>query len=276
MDFNQYWARQCRWFDAQQAEYRAMEQDPSDYGIDWREIPIFIINRNRLDCGFRPLVNWLLYEGSKEYPSAASLSKRAINSNITVIDNGSTYPPLLDYYRTSGLNVRYMDRNGGPWIFWEDGMYKDIHTPYIVTDADVAPDKECPNDLIEKLLFTLRSHMKHVIKVGPSLRIDNLPDHYAKKANMLQSEHDFWLEGHRATKKNSPWLHPDTPGMFRAGIDTTFAMYRPRAPFVNGPMNYRLDKPYVFEHHPWYVDSSNLPEEEAYYYAHRENGWSGC
>ena len=66
--------------------------------------------------------------------------------------------------------------------------------------------------------------------------------------------------------------------MFEAGIDTTFAMYRPRAPFVNGLGNYRLAAPYVFEHRPWYIDSANPPEEETYYVSHRDNElrWSGC
>lgn len=275
----EYWAKQRAWFAQQQDEHRRLHHDPAEYEVDWREIPVFIINHNRLDTGFRDLVRWLLYGGTKQFPAEWGPQKRAVNSNVTVIDNASTYPPLLDYYRESGLNVRHMGRNAGPWVFWEEGMYKDIHTPYVVTDADMAPDKDCPPDLMERLLFVLKSHPQRVWKVGPGLRIDNIPDSYDKKQHMIRCEWEFHQERWRRSPGRTDWVAPGSPEMFQAGIDTTFGMYHPRAPFVNGTdVNFRLDFPYVFEHRPWYIDSTAPPPEEVYYAAHRNNDlrWSGC
>ena len=274
MTREEYWEKQNKWFRRQQDDYFRMNWHNAFYDIDWREIPIFIINRNRLSIGFTDLVNWLLYTDSCQ-SKETSLQRRAVRSKITVIDNGSTYPPLLQYYKDSGLHVQYMEHNGGPWVFWEKELYKQVFTPYIVTDADLAPDKGCPSDIIQKLLFILKSHTpQQIVKVGPGLRIDNLPDHYNRKDYMRQCEAPFNQEKMRRNRSNSRWIVEGTPDMFLGGIDTTFCMYRPGAPFVNGPNNYRLAAPYVFEHRPWYIDSSNPPEEDNYYRQHAENGWS--
>ena len=62
--------------------------------MDWRDIPIFIINRNRLDA-MRTLIAWLLRSGSRR---------------IVIIDNNSNYPPLLRYYEALPEGVKYIWR----------------------------------------------------------------------------------------------------------------------------------------------------------------------
>jgi SAM-dependent methyltransferase len=73
------------------------------------------------------------------------------------------------------------------------------------------------------------------------------------------------------------WEHPVAPGVFAAPIDTTFALYPPRAEFSNEACNLRLGSPYLVEHTPWYVDESSLDDEERHYRMHTStvhSNWS--
>jgi len=45
----------------------------------------------------------------------------------------------------------------------------------IVTDSDVVPTSTCPDDVVDKLLRTLRE-FRWAAKVGPGIRIDDLPE----------------------------------------------------------------------------------------------------
>lgn len=214
--------------------------------------PIFFINRNRFSA-LKTLVEWLLYYGFK---------------NITILDNDSSYPLLMDWYRNleavGDVKVKRMYGNYGPWVLWKRNMHLDIKVPYIVSDPDLIPAPYCPGNLVQRM-FDLLTESDRFDKVGPSLRLDNVPGHYAKKDLVLAWESYFW---HR----------PVGRGVYNAPIDTTFAMYRPGTNFKIDPnKNARLGYPYTLEHTPWYIDERNLDEEEQYYRNnadHRVTSWS--
>ena len=168
---------------------------------------------------------------------------------ITILDNAASYPPLLEYYKTVPVDIRRM-RNSGPWAFWDMAMWRQQSTKYIVTDSDCVPSEDCPDDLIERLSVVLDEN-PGAGKVGPSLRMNG---------DEPQSELCHWQRRH-------------SPEAFYAGIDTTFAIYNAGSPFVQPTWkNLRLDFPYTVDHWPWFSDSKS--EEEVYYRAHAENGWS--
>ena len=66
--------------------------------------PVYIVNRNRLTTTKR-LVDWLLQSQDLE--------------KIVILDNQSTYEPLLEYYSNlpQGVSVKWIGRNGGATIF---------------------------------------------------------------------------------------------------------------------------------------------------------------
>ena len=216
------------------------------------QIPVYINNRNRL-TSTKALVEWLLRAGTKR---------------VIIIDNASTYVPLLEYYGLlpEEVKVRSQD-NLGPWSFWDTNSYKEQSTPYVVTDSDTVPSECCPTDLIEKLLSVLNSYPE-CGKVGPNLRLDNIPD--LSRDFITNGDGKGWV-GEGVFWKNR---HPS--GAFNAPIDTTFALYRAYSPWVPADWNnLRMDMPYVVEHTPWYI-SKPFSEEEKYYRDHLENSWSHC
>jgi hypothetical protein len=200
-------------------------------------IPVFINNRDNLERGFRRLVAWLL----------------SVNASVVVIDNGSTYPPLLQYYEESKLQIIHSGSNLGPYAFWHLGLH--LEGRFIVTDPDVVPSDECPADLIERMSAMMDKGYK---KVGPSLRLNNLPGCYENTEKVRAWESQFWQ-------------HP-VDGGFQGLIDTTFAMYEggsvawPDQPYL------RLAHPYSFEHIPWYEGPEPNAERD-YYHAHAKKEW---
>jgi hypothetical protein len=117
----------------------------------------------------------------------------------------------------------------------------------------VVPDEETPADALEYLAELLFRYAD-VDKVGFGLRIDDLPERYRFRSEVIAWESQFWEEELE-------------PGVYRADIDTTFALYRPS---VRGPSMraLRTGPPYVARHLPWYQDSHHLSEEDRYYRDH--------
>src|SRR3954454_5143927 len=110
------------------------------------KIPVFIISFNRLVC-LQRLVAWL---------ETAELAEPII------IDNGSTYRPLLDWFDRMGttIAIRRFEDNYGPYRVWEERLFEDRTSPsqpfYVVTDPDVLPTEDCPRDAIPRLIETWR------------------------------------------------------------------------------------------------------------------------
>jgi hypothetical protein len=202
-----------------------------------------------LEIGFRQLLDWL---------------RRAEMTSICVIDNASTYPPLLDFYESAAMNGIQLIRVGnlGYEAIWRLGLHH-IGTRYIYTDADIVPDKDCPLDLVRKMHEIADRYRP--AKVGPAIRVDDLPECFSQAQHMKNCEADYWIRKHDAE-------------CWDALIDTTFALYESgweRWPQVtHGAKHIRLDFPYVVQHIPWYEDSSNPTAEARYYRAHVAPGYS--
>lgn len=223
--------------------------------MNWRDTPIFINNFCRLDIGFRDLLLWLC---------------RAGMTQICVIDNGSTYPPLLDFYDSSAMDGIQLVRaaNLGHEAIWKLGLHnRPAGQRFIYTDADILPDENCPLDIVRKMHEVADRFLPIGAKVGPAIRIDNIPVHFAQRDHMRFCESDYWL---RRYPEGDCW---------NAALDTTMAIYESgweRWPLVaqGGVQHVRLDFPYVVNHIPWFEDSANPSEEALYYRSHVAAGFS--
>ena len=212
-----------------------------EQNIDFKKIPILIINFNQLEY-LRKLIVFLL---KNEY------------KNIVVIDNNSTYPPLLEYYETinNSVTIKKMKTNVGHRVFWQNkNLYKKYGKGYyVITDSDIVPDQNCPSDFVSHFKKILDKN-KNLIKVGFSLKIDDIPDSNIHKSKILNWEKQFWEE-------------QDENGDYISFIDTTFALYRPinqfKLKFFYEAI--RTQYPYIAKHGGWYVNSGNLSEEQDFY-----------
>lgn len=217
--------------------------------MDFKKIPIIILSRDRLIC---------LKQQIEAFTSRGY-------HNIVILDVQSTYPPLLEYYSTLPYKRIRIDHNAGHGALVTTGVVRQFnHDYYAYTDCDVIPVEECPNDFMERHYNILQKYPQ-CTKVGFGLKIDDIPDHYHKKEEMIGWEKQFWniqLE----------------PGVFAAPIDTTYALCRPGRSDIWAHSG-RTGEPYIARHSTWYLDPNNLPEDELYYAQHINPGstnWSGA
>lgn len=202
------------------------------------DIPIIINNRNRLTF-LKKLIESLEHKGYK---------------NIFIIDNDSDYQPLLNYYENCQYKIFRLDKNIGYLALWQTDIYKHfIKDFYVYTDSDVVPAETCPNNFLNQFFQVMKSD-KNLMKIGLSLNIDDLPNHFSMKHQVIDWEQQYW-------QKES-----DDNRFYIANVDTTFALYRP---FMKGGASrlkmYRSKKPFCAYHMPWYNDSANLSDEEKFY-----------
>lgn len=199
-------------------------------------VPILINSFNRLSY-LRELVESLRSRGYE---------------NLYVIDNASTYEPLLRYYDEAHLRVFRLDANVGYLAMWTTPVCDlFIHDYYVYTDCDVVPAPECPPDFIARFQGALVRY-PDIAKIGFGLKTDDLPDGYAMKESVVEHERQFLA-------------HPAEPGLYRAPIDTTFALYRPGAAGGSWLTALRTGEPYLARHLPWYADSADPTDEEIIY-----------
>lgn len=204
-----------------------------------KNIPIIINNRNRLTF-LKQQIEWFRENGY---------------NNIYVLDNLSDYPPLIDYYSNCDAKVIRLKKNYGYKALWLSGEFERFSSGYYVyTDPDVLPGKNCPNDLIFELYKVLQKYSQFE-KAGVALRIDDLPDHYSPKTEVLRIEKKWWTNE----------IDKD---VYDAPVDTTFALYRP---FAWGDAEdckaCRVGGDLIFSHLPWYENSASPTEEDRYYKA---------
>jgi hypothetical protein len=204
-------------------------------------IPIYINNRDRLTTTRR----------------LAEQCARLTLAEVIIVDNASTYPPLLEWYQDCPFRVERLEANRGPrgvWTCPRLETHKELGiTHYVVTDPDL--DLEgVPRDALTLLEDGLTRY-PWAIKAGLSLAIDDLPDAYQRKKQVLSREARFWTD-------------PVDAEFFKSEIDTTFAMYRvPDAWGGYGPA-LRTARPYTARHVPWYTAEGQESDEETYYLKH--------
>ncbi len=202
----------------------------------YTQVPVIINNYNRLDCLLQQLA-WLKKAGMKK---------------IYIIDNASTYPPLLAFYKQTTYTVFNLTKNVGHTAFW------DTHIPlwfknkyYILTDPDVIPVEECPLDVVNFFMELLNKYPA-ITKVGFGLKIDDIPNYYPRKAEVIAWESPFWDNE----------IEKD---IYEAKIDTTFALYKPNTRYQQWESTLRTGGKYVARHTPWYEDPNDPSEEEEFF-----------
>lgn len=199
-------------------------------------IPIIINNFNRLDY-LQKQIAWLRGSG---------------HQNIHVIDNNSTFEPLLEYYKKIPADVYFLDRNVGHEALWRTHIFLKFKNDfYVYTDPDVLPCADTPSDFLN-YFYALLLKYPQMEKTGFGLTTDDIPETFLKKNEVLNWEKKLYSKALE-------------PGVFHSKIDTSFALYRPGARFQCWETTLRTGAPYLLRHEPWYIDANALSEEEVFY-----------
>ncbi|MDA8874520.1 glycosyltransferase family 2 protein [Winogradskyella sp.] len=185
-----------------------------------------------------------------------SLQKRGY-AYIVILDNNSSYKPLLDYYKSieEAVKIHRLSSNYGHLSFWKQRELVEKYTKgyYVLTDPDIVPLAECPDDFLKTMVKLLDKAYDRT-KVGFSLKLDDIPDSNPQAQTIKNWEAQFWIAK----------IYPQA---YKAEIDTTFALYRPGYTYKkqNFTKAWRTDYPLQAIHGGWYINPANLTDEQIYY-----------
>lgn len=211
--------------------------------MNFKNIPIFIISYNRL-TDLKKMVDKLTSDGY---------------NNLIIVDNASDDENLLKYLHSLKCRVEFLDKNYGHKVVWKSQLFDDIinNGYYVVSDPDILPTPECPSDYVE-FFWNILNQYPEVTKVGFSLKIDDLPVYNNNRMDIIRWESFFFDD-----------VISIDPLLYRAEIDTTFALYRPG--IINDFYSaIRVGAPYEARHLPWYW-KTNIEDEEISNYLNKGN-----
>ena len=177
-------------------------------------------------------------------------------TNIHILDNNSTYPPLLNWYDNCPYTVERLKSNLGQLSIYNSGYINKFSGWVAYSDSDIELNPNTPGGFVEKMIEIAEKYNK--LKVGLALRIDDLPTTryglYVKK-----EEQKFWYK-------------EVADCIYEADVDTTFSIIKVGQPFQYQAL--RIAGDFTARHIPWYLDYDNLTEEEIYYIEHSSSEFS--
>jgi len=226
-------------------------------------IPIFIITCDRLEVLKQSIASYNACIGTP--------------FEVVITDFGSTYQPTVEFLEElewRGTEVYWEDKITNPDELSKVGGYIQDYfkshpkSNYVVTDPDVAL-YNIEGDVLEVYSYLLRAYPTFSV-VGPMLQIDDIPDCYPYKQKILSGEMGMHKHFHSKPVQKVQYNGHDVR-YINAHIDTTFGMYRATFPWrrlSSGNLGARVLSPYGAHHLDWYIDPSNMSEDQEYYTTH--------
>lgn len=218
--------------------------------MDVRDIPLIIPNYNQLTY-LRNLINWWKFY----YPE----------NPVVIVDNGSNYEPLLDYYNEIDeivasvhlYNENDFVNNLNEFLVRSQPEY------YAISDPDIMPHPATPPNFLEIFKDVIDAGYH---RAGFDLIYSDIPDWNPKRT---------WIQGDQVELHDqSEKVRIEKPeGIYtgyRAPIDTTFCLYTSKNSGWHAPMNgkdwgncVRILEAY---HLAWYEHKDYLNHERVHYY----------
>jgi len=176
---------------------------------------------------------------------------------VIIVDNHSTYKPLLKWLKLCKYDVYPMPENYNSQVLLKSGLLNQFSDKYfIMTDCDLDISK-LPDDWISILLGGL-AMVPEAKKAGLSLEINDLPKNkYTKK--VIEHCSRYW--------ENRCEAHPK---FFHADIASTLAVYDRDKLHLHDCI--RSDRPYTARHLDWYKRKLNA-EDLNYIATSTHYGW---
>ncbi len=210
-------------------------------------IPLIIPNFNQLTY-LKNLINWWRWY----YP----------NNPIHIIDNGSDYKPLSEFYKSLDETIYVaMPGENDCVTNLKDYLFQFDFEYYVISDPDIMPHPSTPPNFLEVFKAAIDQGYH---RAGFDLITHDLPDWLHNKATVIENEK---LAGQIPVNidYNGIWYNGR-----QAAIDTTFCMYTNKNSGWHSPMDgkdwpnaVRLFRAY---HLGWYLHPDFINEEMDHYY----------
>ena len=180
---------------------------------------------------------------------------------IIIMDNQSTYPKLLTYYKKlkkdleNKVDIRMLDQNYGHTVWLK--LKSSLPDIFILSDPDIEINSKMPINFAEILLNI--SNKYKASKVGSALDISDhdkfIPDFGSEKYN---HEKQFWINKINDTDYE----------LYNAMIDTTLCLvnfnYDIDTAYGLSGNHIRIAGDFTAKHLPWYNNymKDNIPSDE--------------
>ena|ERR1044072_3227377 len=165
-------------------------------------------------------------------------------TNIHILDNDSTYPPLLEWYNNCPYQVTLLGKNYGQLAVYNSDYINKFEGWVVYSDSDIELNENCPQGFIETMIQGAEKYNR--IKAGLALRLDDLP----------RTRYGIWVKQH----EQRFWSKEIEPNIYDAEVDTTFSIIKVGQCFTYQALRFAGDL--TARHIPWYLDYENLSPEE--------------
>lgn len=202
------------------------------------------------------IISWNNYYFVKNFINQLKKYK----NRIIVLDNKSSYPPLLDYFKeiknelTDRIDIRLLDKNYGHTVYLQ--LKDELPDVYILSDPDLQLNPKMPYNF-DKILLKL-SEQYESYKVGAALDLSDsdkfIPcPNYTFGKNIYDWESQFW------TNK----IDNNKYELYYADTDTTFCLVNNKYSGSHDN-NIRIAGVFTAKHLPWYNNyiKNNIDEDE--------------
>lgn len=190
--------------------------------------------------------------------------------NVVVVDNGSTFPPMLSYFERlpEGVSlIRLLENRGPRDLFTDPSNYAQLPGYFCLTDPDLQFNPDLPTTFLDDLIEATETY--RIGKAGFSLQISDHEKMLQRKFPIGSQEYFIW------EWEEQFWKMPlsrtrSGDQIYQAEVDTTFALYNKRYFDPSYPdclKAVRIAGRLTCRHLPWYRDTLLTPDERDNYKA---------
>jgi hypothetical protein len=167
-----------------------------------------------------------------------------LTNDIIIIDNNSTFKPLLDYYETEyKYTLLKMDKNHGHKVYERKFVNNICGNLFVITDPDLEFNEKLPKTVLND--FIRLSNQYRAGRIGMAIEINSskIRSELTYAGMPLKTwEGRFWTNKIKDSKYE----------LYNAPIDTTFCLLNYKHNKYG--LSIRVAGNYVCKHLPWYYD----------------------
>ncbi|MBI2739913.1 MAG: glycosyltransferase [Rhodospirillales bacterium] len=190
--------------------------------------------------------------------------------NVVVIDNGSTFPPMLSYFEQlpeSVSLIRQLQNRGPRDLFTDPTNYAQLPDHFCLTDPDLQFNPDLPATFLDDLIEATETY--RIGKAGFALQISDHENMLQRKFPIGSQEYFIW-EWEEQFWKTPLSRTRSGDQIYRAEVDTTFALYNKKyfdPTYPDCLKAVRIADRLACRHLPWYRDNLLTPDERDNYRA---------